>query len=196
MNYLSVIKAQKQWGMTLGEGELTKIAVTFERETEPQVIQRLWELIADWVDTNKHIPLEVAHVIGCIPDRLHSQNLLEGGVAGSVIDTLNVMALLEDSRLLPLLEESTRQLLHQIDIKRVQDSKVVDLLGALGRVDGQFLQTLVERDCPPFPSRNIRAVALAIRRVEREASSLLDPMLASDWCPGEVKSLILEWRRA
>jgi hypothetical protein len=106
------------------------------------------------------------------------------------------MAALEDSRLLPLLEEWTRQLLHQIDIKRVQDSKVVDLLGALGRVDGQFLQTLVYQDCPAFPSRNIRAVALAIRRVEGEASSLLDPMLADDWCPGEVKSLILEWRRA
>ncbi|MCL1474275.1 helix-turn-helix transcriptional regulator [Argonema antarcticum] len=195
LNYLSSIKSQIiQWNVALQESELTEICSQFGNETEPQVIQQLCELVAIWVDLNKYVPLKVAEIIGNIPTRLSALGILEGGVAGATIDTLNVMAQLPNTSLTPLVVNWTRQLLHQIDMKRVQESKVVDLLGSVARIDSSFLPDAVNEYCPSLPTRNQRIVALAVRRVEGVDSPLLDCLLTREWTDAEVKNLILEWR--
>lgn len=195
LNYLSTVKNEiSQWNLIIDESELTEICAKFNNETEPQVIQQLCELVAIWVDLNKSVPGKVAQIIGDIPSRLFAQGLLEGGVVGAAIDTLNVIAQLSNPNLSSLIVNVTRQLLHQIDLKKVQESKVVDLLGSVARIDSNFLPYIVNEDCASLPARNQRIVALAVRRVEGIDSPLLKWFLINHNSQAEVKNLILEWQ--
>ena len=90
-----------------------------------------------------------------------------------------------------------RQFMRRVDLERVRDgeAETIDLLSALGRGSPPFLDSIAS-DCASMATRNVRAVAAAIRRVSGAHSPLLDDLLNSSACAPEVKGLILSFRGA
>jgi hypothetical protein len=89
-----------------------------------------------------------------------------------------------------------------IDIIRVEhsESEVIDLLSAVDRLSKDVLPQMVTEDCPHLAqrgwTRNLAAIIKTIKRVETHQSTLLDQILACDWCTPDITSVILEIKGA
>ncbi|MCT7965112.1 helix-turn-helix domain-containing protein [Laspinema sp. D1] len=196
-NALEMIQTQIQERQhLLSEKELAEICTTFEVETQPKVIQKLCEIVTAWIDDSRTIPPCISDSVDKLVKRATINPNLEGGVAGALLDTLNVIAQLEDNTQTDRLSQWTKLLLHSIDFKRVQESKAIDLVAAIARVEGQFFPQLLTSEFYRLPWRNQRTIILSIRRVEGVDSPWLNHILQQSGDRDEIASLILEMRGA
>jgi hypothetical protein len=202
VNCMNAITRVTEQSVPLKEEELSDICSVLASENDQAVAIRLYKLVARWVQAHRLVPPGVAETVGGITLSLIEKRTFEGGSARVAIAALKAIAQAEDRTLMPQLGEWTRIVLSAIDLISVEhgETEVTDLLTAVDRLDQQFLSTVVYDDCPELARRkwwrSLRAVAIAIRRAESKDSPLLDYILASNWCPPEVRSLILGFRGA
>ncbi len=194
---MDVVTAIQGANGKIAPGHLVLLCDSLAGETNTTTLQKLCDVVAGWVYTEKQVPLRVAeHMAGLTSGRENGK--MEKGVAGALVHALKVLAQLERPEIADLLQGAAQRALGGIEnLNRlsVGESELIDLLSALARVDKAFLPRLVG-DGPNLPARNIRPLALSIRRVEGANSPLLTSMLSSNWCPPQTRSAILAFRGA
>ncbi len=170
-------------------------AAVFER-SDP-VVRLLLSLVANWVRENGRAPGASAEVVGAIALRLVGRGQVESGMLRSLIIALKTIAQTEELGLQLQLRLWTVALIRSTDLRRGHgaEPQAIDLLSALARLDPTFLGVLVA-DSSSFPVGNLRALVLAIRRVDGVRSPLLDEVLGAPWCDSDTKALVLGWRGA
>lgn len=175
---------------------LSQVFMRMRSEIVEPVLRRTCDLLARWVRTSRRIPPHAMDALGNAVERVIA-GPLDAGTARAVIVALKVVAQLESAPAQSNLEEWARALVRSIDLRRVRDgeSEAVDVLSAIARGNPDFLRSLVD-EASSFPPKNVRAIAIAIRRVEGKGSELLDLIFQSDWCDPDSKNLILTFRNA
>ncbi len=203
VNGLTAIAQMTDRGKTLQTTELTEIAIALKNE-DNQAIVCLWcEIAANWIQTYRQIPPNVADAIGNSLLRLVKKQLLDGGSCRNLLAALKAIAQSvggESTVEIPMLKDWVILLLTSIDLIRVINSEpeVIDLLCAIHRLDQTFIVRLVEQECLIFSQRgwwkNIAPILKAVRRIDQVRSPLFDRVLSSDWCTPEIEGMILEIR--
>jgi hypothetical protein len=192
---LQALSALQEHGVALDDAGLVRLCASMSAEPNSSTLQALCTFVGTWVRSARRAPAEVAGWLAQVTTLLGDR--LDGGLARALIRTLKVVAQIEDRGLLGSLEEPARTLLKAIDLNRLSDgeSEMIDLLSAVARLTPDFLPQTVAV-ASGLPPRNVRALALAIRRAEGADSPLLSELLGSPWCPPPTRSLILKLRGA
>jgi hypothetical protein len=182
-------------GLTVAEQDIADAFSALKDEDAEPVLQALCNLFVVWVRLGGRPGNSLGIAFGRLAMRLLREGPAGVGTVRAFLIAFKVIAQGEKPALIEQAREWVPALLRNVDLRRINDgeAEAVDLLGAVARVDQGFLPALFA-ECPTMPERNLRAVVWAIKRVEGTNSQLLDHMLNSDWCPSEVKSLILNFR--
>ncbi|HSG39834.1 MAG TPA: hypothetical protein VLE27_09375, partial [Thermoanaerobaculia bacterium] len=176
---------------------LTMLARVAGRDTDPAVVQRFSKLLQEEIRRGAALPLEIIEVVTGWANDLKGERRLGNQVARALIRVYKLLAQREIPAWEPLLERAMLRFLEEIDTNLLSqgETEAVNLISALVRVDRGVLDRLVEHG-PHFKPRNVRPLAIAIRRTEGKGSPLLAQILAASWCPPETRSLILELQEA
>jgi hypothetical protein len=195
VSWLEALVRIVERGLPITAQELTIVCAALEHETADPVIQRMCNVVIRWIRANESVPLILAETVAGMSLRLLEKGEIDGGTARSLIVLFKIIAQTEEQALRLRLGEWVRPFLRLLDLRKVRDgeSEAISLLSAVARGDVTFLSSAIE-DCPSLQFRNVRAVTLAIKRVEGAGSPLLDRIMESTWCTAEVKSLIFKLR--
>ncbi|NEP76371.1 hypothetical protein [Okeania sp. SIO2G5] len=157
--------------------------------------------MTQWVRHHHQVPWPVAQVVGTIPQRLGPKGNYEGGVARALLSALKAIAQSEEPSLeLDELCTWTHHFLLGIDYISVPNSisDTTDLLCAVQRLQSTSIHALVDQICPQLAQQNwhhnLRAIILAIHRVQGQQSDLLNDVLSQPWCTPKIEETILELR--
>lgn len=172
---------------------LRRLAKTAGQDSSPAVVQRFCKLLQEEIRRGAELPLEVVEAVTALSEDLKGERGLGNQVARALIRVYKLMAQREVPAWEPLLERAMFRLLEQIDTNLLSqgETEAINLISALVRVDREVLDRLVEHG-PHLKPRNVRPLAIAIRRTEGKASPLLARILAAPWCPPDTRKLILE----
>jgi hypothetical protein len=195
MNWLDALIRMIEAELPIDEQDIVDAYAALDHETQEPVFQNLCQVTSRWVRLRKRAPPAIALAFDKFARRLIEDGLAGSGTVRALIIALKIIVQSEDPSLPRQINDLARTLLLRTNLERVRDgeSETVDLLSAVARQDRTFLPKVVA-DCAALPWRNARAVTSAVKRVEGAASSLLDEMLAAEWCAPEVKNFILELR--
>ena len=180
----------------LAEEIVGEAAKALEGSTNPTVLQPFCDLVAEWIRRTRRVPRLAIQSLAYLPDRLPKQPV-NAGLARSALVCLKVAAQSEDPIVAPDLSEWALKFFRWIDVQRLGDGEVqmTELLAAVARIDSHFLARLVET-AEAQSVRNVRAAALAMRRFGGPHSVHLNHLMRKDWCPEEVRRLVLSFRGA
>lgn len=190
---LQALSALREAGRELTDDELSLLCRGFREESNLSTLQVMCTLLGVWIREARRVPAGVAEMLAGTPERLGDR--MEAGIARALIRALKIVAQLEDRERLLLLAGAAQTLLLGIDLNRLSDgeSEMIELLSAISRQDSRFLAGLLDLG-PRLHPRNLRAVAVAVKRVEGEGSPLLSGLLEAEWCPPAARRMILELR--
>lgn len=173
---------------------LVRLCRSLAPDDNPSVVQKLCILVSRWIRAKGEVPAEVVETMTRLAVRI-GDGELGTQVAGALIRVLKVLSQAEQPETASLLEEAMGHVLETVDVSRFShgETEAINLMSALARMDRRVLDRLLERGARLRP-RNVRTLALAIRRVEGENSPLLSAILSADWCPPATRQVILELR--
>jgi len=179
------------------DAELITLCRTLKDEAADPVLRSLYALIQGYVRLQGKLSPDAWEPVHSALNLLLKKGDIDSGSARSFLMACKVMAQTEDARAQEAVGIPVRQFMRRVDLERVRDgeAETIDLLSALGRGSPPFLDSIAS-DCASMATRNVRAVAAAIRRVSGAHSPLLDDLLNSSACAPEVKGLILSFRGA
>jgi hypothetical protein len=180
----------------LPEDVLSGAAAALQSTTSLAVLQPFCDLVAEWIRRSGRVPVTAIRLIAGLPARLPEQPV-NAGLARSALVSFKLAAQSEDPAVVGDLGVWTLGFFRWIDVQRIGDGEgqMKELLAATARIDGGFLGQLVVA-AEGLPVRNIRAAALAMRRVEGLHSVHLTDLIQMEWCPDEVRRLVLTFRGA
>jgi hypothetical protein len=198
---LILLRNWLQQGQTLTDETLTTVCTQLAKVDNPTISCLFYELVAMWVQRFKRVPPLVVETVERSLMKLLEKNQFDGGPARLAILAIKAIAQTEQSSLdAEQLYQLTWTVLTEVSLIKIPNSEpeTIDLLSAIVRLRGQFLQRIVVEMGPVLAEkqwwRNISAILRTVRRVEGVQSNLLDEVLAGEWCTPEVESSILEIR--
>jgi hypothetical protein len=183
---------QLEHGWPVPEEALDSIAAAYADETNSAVLPPFFSLVAKWVQVHGHVPDRAAAVTAALPTKLRAAGKFDRGMAKGVAHVLKVMAQSGDEKSLPRVEAWTLDLFASLDARLMNGSQasMSELLVQLAQADPTFLERAFER-APGLPPRNIRVLAKTILRTLGPSSPLLARIATAEWCPPEVRQVVL-----
>lgn len=183
---------QLEHGWPVPEETLDSIAAAYADETNSAVLPPFFSLVAKWVQVHGHVPDRAAAVTAALPTKLRAAGKFDRGMAKGVAHVLKVMAQSGDEKSLPRIEAWTLDLFASLDARLMNGSQasMSELLVQLAQADPTFLERALER-APGLPPRNIRVLAKTILRTLGPSSPLLARIATAEWCPPEVRQVVL-----
>jgi hypothetical protein len=201
-NTLQAISKLTGNNLQLDATQLSKICLLLSQEGDQATGRLLCEIVANWVQHHRQVPIEVPGVVGQIPAQLLQKGTLDGGFTRVWILAMKAIAQSQPDHLnIKQFNQQVRQLLRSINLGRVSggEAEMLELLSALERLNRQnklILTEIVREDCPDLAQKgwdkNICAVIKTIRRVENEHSLLLNEIGTSFWLTQNLKNCFLE----
>jgi len=208
-NCLKAIIAIISSGYRVTEQEVITVFKILEKDSTPQVVQPLYKLVQQFVETNSCISYELATETFSLTYKLINEikeENINGGIARSVFSTLkNIANNIQDKKIILQLGECTRAILRATNLDDVHNKVVIALLDKVARIynseyDSDFFSQIYKEDFfrenkqPLIKIVNMKAVITAIV-FQGKNSSLLDDMLNDDRLPQEVKEHIRTERK-
>lgn len=187
--------AQLEGGFPVTEEDLNALATTYARETNTAVLPSYFSLIAKWVEAHHQIPIRAAEITVALPGSLRAVGNFDGGMARGVAHVLKVMAQAGDTESLPQVEAWALDFFASLDARLMNASQasVSELLVQLAQADPTFLERAIE-GAPGLPPRSVRVLAKTVLRTLGPSSPLLARIASAEWCPPEVRQVVLGFR--
>jgi NACHT domain len=194
-NALLAVRAQLDAGIPLAEADVLALTEAFAEDTDRMVVHTLCELVAHWMFREGRTPLRVGEIVAGYIPRLSALGTFDGGLARVVAFVFRVIAEGVGEADTGAVARWTRNLLEvmgQAQLDNAQEN-VRGLLVALGRRDSGFFSSVLELG-PSLPRRALRTFVMAVGKVEGPGSGLLTRLVRANWCPAEIKRLVLALR--
>lgn len=180
-------------GRAVSEGSLRELHSILANERDDLVLRHLCELSGEWARRVGNSLEESIHLMRRIGQLVEENETLRDTVARPYIRAMKLMVQTEERVAVRALVPEAHRILAVVNSTRIQEADVVELLCGIARVDTTFTSALVANGSH-IQTLNVRAVAIAIKRVEGLHSPLLDEIMASPWCPPQARGAIIEMR--
>ncbi|MBD0320156.1 MAG: hypothetical protein ICV87_07480 [Gemmatimonadetes bacterium] len=196
-NVAEAVKSQVEADLPVHEGELAAFCQAFSEESDRLVVAALCETLALWSLRENRAPEILLPLTASFVRRMVAAGSFDGGVARVVAFALRAAAEVAAREDIPKFADSTRELLRVMGKPHMERSQanVQSLLAVIGRADPAFFDSIVELG-GGLPERTLRALVMAVGKVEGSGSPVLIRLAGAPWCPVEIKRLIQDLRRA